>query len=59
MRTFACARCHVRILVESIDSSRQAQSTATALRAPAPPSIEGMAVKPVIGVTPASDSRAR
>jgi nitrite reductase (cytochrome c-552) len=43
----------MRILAESIDYSRQAQAMATALRAPAPPSIEGMAVKPVIGVTPA------
>ena len=43
----------MRILAESIDYSRQAQAMATALRAPAPPSIEGMAVKPVIGITPA------
>jgi nitrite reductase (cytochrome c-552) len=42
----------MRLLAESIDYSRQAQAMATGLRAPPPPAIDAMAVKPVIGVTP-------
>ena len=49
----------MRILAESIDYSRQAQSLATALRAPTPPPIDAVEVKPVIGVTSPADAAAR
>ncbi len=49
----------MRILAESIDYSRQAQAMATGLRAPAPPPIDAVEVKPVIGVTPPTDAAAR
>ena len=49
----------MRILAESIDYSRQAQSLATRLRAPAPPSIDAIDVKPVIGVTSPAGAAAR
>lgn len=42
-----------RILAESIDFSRQAEAMALRLRAPAPPSTEGLATEPIKGVTPA------
>jgi nitrite reductase (cytochrome c-552) len=49
----------MRILAESIDYSRQAQSLAIGLRAPAPPPIDAVQVKPVIGVTSPADPAAR
>jgi nitrite reductase (cytochrome c-552) len=41
----------MRLLAESIDYSRQAQAAATRLRAPAPPSVAGLPVQPVQGVS--------
>jgi nitrite reductase (cytochrome c-552) len=41
----------MRLLAESIDYSRQAQVAATRLRAPAPPSVAGLPVQPVQGVS--------
>ncbi len=46
-----------RILGESIDYSRQAQAMALRLRAPEPPSTDGIPIEPVQGVTDASDRR--
>lgn len=42
----------MRILGESIDYSRQAQTQALRLRAPAAPSVEALPREPVVGVTP-------
>jgi nitrite reductase (cytochrome c-552) len=41
-----------RLLAESIDYSRQAQAAALRLRAPPPPSTEGLPSEPIQGVTP-------
>lgn len=46
-----------RILAESIDYSRKAQSLALRLRAPDPPDTQGLPREPVQGVTPVSISR--
>ncbi|MFP4247728.1 MAG: ammonia-forming cytochrome c nitrite reductase subunit c552 [Halochromatium sp.] len=47
-----------RILAESIDYSRQAQSAALRLRAPEAPSTEDLPTEPVKGVTPTGESPA-
>ncbi len=47
-----------RILAESIDYSRQAQSAALRLRAPEAPSTEALPMEPVKGVTPTGESPA-
>jgi nitrite reductase (cytochrome c-552) len=47
-----------RILGESIDYSRQAQSLAIRLRAPEAPSIDDMPIDPIQGVTPTVDAGA-
>lgn len=51
-RGFHAPQESARILAESIDYSRRAQSKAIRLRAPAAPSTEGLPIQPIQGVTP-------
>ncbi|KAA0214204.1 MAG: ammonia-forming cytochrome c nitrite reductase subunit c552 [Leptolyngbya sp. PLA3] len=51
-RGFHAPQEAARILAESIDYSRRAQSMAIRIRAPQAPSTEGLPVEPIRGVTP-------
>ncbi len=54
-RGFHAPQEAARILAESIDYSRQAETLALRLRAPAAPSTEGLKIEPVQGIS-ATDS---
>lgn len=53
-RGFHASQEAARILGESIDYSRKAQTMALSLRAPEAPSIKDLPIQPIIGITPES-----
>ena len=54
-RSFHADQEAARILGESIDFSRQAQTMALRLRAPEAPSTDDLPIEPIQGVTPEAD----